>query len=336
MFDSSLQSDPRAIFEAWAPRGVIWSEWAKPVLLVQAGRRGGLSASGDPGNPTAGAALAPRSGFADLASASGGPAVERPAQRAASPWPDEAAAPPALDDRDVVPPASPLKPAETPAPSGPLEIDALIDACAARWPLRMRERRALVLDLPASESIAAGLALARRGFRPVPLFNTTDGPGAIVDVQPILRGLVAGAEALARIRLDPDAPPAFLIDEKRTAPRPQPGLYDNRWIVFPQDFPAASLLRAHAIEEAIVVRRDDRAPEADLLAVLDGWRHEGIRVGVRRIDHPDAPPRELPGRARRLVGPLLAFAAVFLGLRRNSAGGFGAAIPFAASGGGFG
>ena len=41
------------------------------------------------------------------------------------------------------------------------------------------------------------------------------------------------------------APPAFLLDSDRMkAPAPDPGRFDNRWLVFPQDFPSAAFLRS--------------------------------------------------------------------------------------------
>src|SRR5688572_16597157 len=41
---------------------------------------------------------------------------------------------------------------------------------------------AVVVDLPGEEAVRMGVALARHGFRPVPLFNGTSGPVAAIDV----------------------------------------------------------------------------------------------------------------------------------------------------------
>ena len=72
------------------------------------------------------------------------------------------------------------------------------------------ENVALVLDLPGAEGVLAGVALARCGYRPVPLYNAvpvpswqpvvdplTDKPLAAVNVLPILRGLKAGRRTRA-------------------------------------------------------------------------------------------------------------------------------------------
>jgi hypothetical protein len=82
-------------FEAWAPAGAEWCQWAKPALFTH------LEAV----QPTA--------------------AEDRP-------WAGE----------DV---------SWLPAPDG---------------------RTALVVDLPSPASVTTAIALARRGWRPVPLFNT--------------------------------------------------------------------------------------------------------------------------------------------------------------------
>src|ERR1043165_7833111 len=51
---------------------------------------------------------------------------------------------------------------------------------------------AIVVDLPGEMSVRVGLALAERGYRPVPLFNGTSGPAAVVPVEPIEQALGNG------------------------------------------------------------------------------------------------------------------------------------------------
>jgi len=60
------------------------------------------------------------------------------------------------------------------------------------------DKVALVVDLPGAEGVAAGLAFAGRGYRPVPLYNALPDPHALpplpIDVQiqaPFLRHLAA-------------------------------------------------------------------------------------------------------------------------------------------------
>jgi len=75
----------------------------------------------------------------------------------------------------------------------------------------------LVLDLRGDRSVHEGIELARRGYRPVPLFNSipfssiylsTDFP-SMVDCESIVSALYYRAPELAKIPLPADAPPAF-------------------------------------------------------------------------------------------------------------------------------
>src|SRR5207302_455246 len=65
------------------------------------------------------------------------------------------------------------------------------------WAPLAAEKAVLILDLPAAEAVHVGLALAGRGYRPVPLYNGCTGPSEILDQGPILRALRDGAAYLA-------------------------------------------------------------------------------------------------------------------------------------------
>lgn len=199
--------------------------------------------------------------------------------------------------------------------------------------LDARANAALVLDLPGEEALLLGLALAQRGFRPVPVFNATHGAKAVIDVARIGRWLAPGAELLEAARLPPDAPPAFLLDaDRRRKSRPGPGEWDNRWLAFPQDFPSATFLRSRGIAEAVLVQRGASEPQEDLTHVLLPWQQAGIRM--RAIDLAGAgASTELrvrtPSRFRRAWYRALAA----FGLRRSNVGGFGAQVPQVHAGG---
>ncbi|MFM7133826.1 MAG: hypothetical protein ACKO0W_05860 [Planctomycetota bacterium] len=209
-----------------------------------------------------------------------------------------------------------------------------LDECpyADRLPVATR-REALVVDLPGAESISCALALARNGFLPVPLFNATTGEGQdVLDLEPILGVLGQAGEQLAALNLPDDAPPAFLIDSRRLDGMAKPEMFDNRWMLFPQDFPSGRLLRSAGIESATVIRRGDRMRH-DLRGVLRLLKREGVPSSALDVD---------TGATRELVHDLSIFsvlgdhiAFVFHGLRENSAGGFGGRVPMpqATSGG---
>jgi hypothetical protein len=243
------------LFEAWAPDGVEWSAWAKPVLFAQ--------------------------------------------------WPDT-----------VTPPAT------TPQWAEP---DYL-------WLPQASGRTVVVVDLPAVESVRTGIVLARRGYRPVPLFNTTHGPAPVIEIAPIVLELGRGARQLQTIGISTNAPAAFLLDANRMHPSvpPSPGKFDNRWVVFPQDFPSATFLRARGVAEVLLIHSGGNVRE-DLSHVLLRWQQGGVRILAAAPS--DAAVRDItisrPSWFRRAWYRAITAAR----LRRNNAGGFGAVIPVATSGG---
>ncbi len=223
----------------------------------------------------------------------------------------------------------------------PALLDAAAGAPAEASPLAPfsspASDTALVLDLPGERSVELALLLARGGYRPVPLFNTTHHPAALVDVRPVLHRLVSGAAALTEAYLSPQAPPAFLLDANRnTASGPAaPGRYDNRWVLFPQDFPSANFLLASGIRHVILLqeRAHGEQPRPDLAHVLRRWQEAGLAIHLQDPNL-DEPPFALEVRRPSSFRSLFYRALTLVGLRRNSAGGFGGIIPQPSSSGG--
>ncbi|MFO0830318.1 MAG: hypothetical protein U0637_00610 [Phycisphaerales bacterium] len=185
---------------------------------------------------------------------------------------------------------------------------------------------ALVIDLPSDAGVGVGLSMASRGFRPVPLYNTTCGHQAVLDAGAIYDTLRRGVEWLVQCGLADGAPPAFLIDSQRASKgrSPSPGEYDNRWVVFPQDFPSAVFLRSQGIGRVLVI--SDGAPGEDLCEVLTRWRRGGIELWQQ---HPSfsGPAQPLSPPAGWRFHWWWSLMLVFMGLRANAAGGFGARVP---------
>lgn len=205
------------------------------------------------------------------------------------------------------------------------------------WAPPAEDRQAVVVDLPAAEAVEVGVSLARRGYRPVPLFNAAPPPPgvtAVIDTAPILRALLAGADALAAADVPDDAPPAFLLDARRKGHlgMVKPGVFDNRWVVLPQDLPSGDLLKARGIRGVLVVHGVDDAPASDLAHVLVRWQQAGLRMS-EVVAGDLSPPREMvvapPSRFRWLMHAALAT----LGLRMTDAGAFGGVVPHPSSGG---
>ena len=181
----------------------------------------------------------------------------------------------------------------------------------------------VIIDLPGKTGVEEGLALARLGFRPVPLYNGVRGTAMtiIVNVEDITAALYAGVDVLAALNLPHNAPPVFMLDSNRMeGDKKAPGLYDNRWCVFPQDMPSASILSGQGIDRVIV--RSDRVRD-DLLHVLRRYQEQRIKI-----------LQSFGGRATEITVPRPSwFRSLFyrfkvtFGLTRNAAGGFGAMIP---------
>jgi hypothetical protein len=223
-------------------------------------------------------------------------------------------------------------------------VSAPMPPSRLRCSVGARRDTALVVDLPGPRSLMAGFDLAKDGYRPVPLYNTTSGRRqrvspekcVLTDVGTIVQMLCTPLPEYVRNTIVGDNPPAFLLDSRRLQGDRKlgPGLYDNRWMVFPQDFPSARFLRSRGITQAIVLQ-ETLAPAEDLTHVLLRWKQGGIGIYLQDAD--EASSLQLaelrrPSRFRWALYRTLAL----LGLRRNSAGGFGSIVPIPGESGGYG
>ena len=195
----------------------------------------------------------------------------------------------------------------------------------AGWASYPDKTTALFVDLPGKSGVLEGLALAELGYRPVPLYNGVYGANKssmTVDVTEIAEALYQGAEQLASMALRPDAPPVFLLDENRMKGRArQPGKYDNRWCVFPQDLPSASYFLEHGIRQIYV--RTGRI-QNDLAHILMRYQEKGIKIF--HITEAGTPKMISVVRPSHFGSFLYRFQTM-LGLKRNAAGGFGGMVP---------
>ena len=215
-------------------------------------------------------------------------------------------------------------------------------------PLQITGELGIVVDLPGEDAIHYGLALWERGFRPVPVIDGSPGPdlpsivpsgpistrenhasASMVDMRGLLLALCAGAKSLLQSRLGADAPPAFLLDSRRMtgAAFVVDGAFDNRWMVFPQDFPSGLFLRSHGINKVVLVQDTfQKEQQEDLAHVLLRWQEEGIAIGSKSARSGDAPAPMMVRRPFRFRAAWYRALAI-LGLRRNDAGGFGGYPP---------
>jgi hypothetical protein len=231
--------------------------------------------------------------------------------------------------------------------SAPAQVPIAETACDVSWCPLPIENLALVLDLPGAEGVLAGVALATRGYRPVPLYNAVPLPFGeplldpvtgravvAVNVLPIISALRNTAEQLAQLKLPLDAPPAFLLDANRSGDgrKMEPDEFDNRSISFTTDFPSANFLASHRIQRVLLVQKERVEPESDLAHTLRRWQDAGFTLERKRIDFPERPERFEVARPS-WYGAMFQRVLSSIGLRRSGTGGFGAWVPESSAGG---
>lgn len=200
------------------------------------------------------------------------------------------------------------------------------------WMSELSFSTMIIVDLPNVRGVEESLALARLGYRPIPLYNGVKGPKecytVAVDVNDLELSLQCGAETLKTINIKSNAPPVFMLDQRRMKDNAKmPGSYDNRWCVFPQDMPSAFYLIKKGIKK-IIVRSDSY--QNDLLHILYRYQEAGIKIfrcGNDGIVKEAAAAK--PSRFKSFFYRL----SVTMGLKRNAAGGFGGEIPDPMNGG---
>jgi hypothetical protein len=227
------------------------------------------------------------------------------------------------------------------------EISATEDAGDVSWAPPPGGDVALVLDLPGAEGVLAGVALAGRGYRPVPLYNAVplpsgesfinpinDKPLAAVNVRPILVALKEGSEKLGSLSLPSNAPPAFLLDANRRGGerKMERGEFDNRSLSFATDFPSANYLASHGIQRVLLIQKSAIDPQPDLAHSLRRWQDGGLRLERLRLD-PYSKPESFEVPRPSWYGAVFQRLLARLRLRRASGGGFGDWISPSSAGG---
>lgn len=201
-----------------------------------------------------------------------------------------------------------------------VEVPALPEV---EWASRLDKSTAIVVDLPGEESILTALVLAQKGYRPVPLFNCCKGPAMLINVSSLTRLLVTGARIISESSIRPDAPPVFMLDSRRMEAGgvTNYGKFDNRWCIVPQDMPSAKYLKDSGISNVLLYSTRVRE---DISHILCRYQQSNIKIIIGKdsqtIENIDVHP---PSSFRSLLYRW----GVLWGLKRNSAGGFGAIVP---------
>lgn len=138
---------------------------------------------------------------------------------------------------------------------------------------------AVFVDLPGEESVSMGIALAKKGFRPIPIYNGTieqAGARATVDNQTVGEALTVGAVELSGLELADDALPAFLLDRNRLNRfKMEIALFDNSWDIYPQDIPSAEYFIDHGIRQIVII---GESVSKDLKKILYEYQKKKITI----------------------------------------------------------
>jgi len=205
---------------------------------------------------------------------------------------------------------------------------------------------AVIVDLPGADSIRLAMALAKLGYWPVPIINASPGPVGlqlnflpqpanvtpqsivVLDMSSLVREICIGTAFLQKLTFASDAPPVFILDALRLRGiNPiRDDMFDNRWMVFPQDFPSARCLTEKKIKRVTLVQTEKAHPLEDLSHVLLRWQEAGIEIFAGASGDTNAPSRITVSKPSRFKASWYRALAT-VGLRRSSVGGFGSFIP---------
>lgn len=144
---------------------------------------------------------------------------------------------------------------------------------------KVLDKTAIIVDLNGLESINEGIGLAECGYRPIPIYNGTNGQkDARVTTNNYIigMGLIWGANELDKINLDENALPAFLLDTNRlNRLKMDDSIFDNSWDIYNQDIPSPEYFLNNGVEKILV--RGDKI-QRDLEKILYEFQKKGIKI----------------------------------------------------------
>jgi hypothetical protein len=145
---------------------------------------------------------------------------------------------------------------------------------------------AIIVDLPGAESVEAGLAYAKSGYRPIPLFNGTieqSGARTTVDNQLVGMALVEGVKVVRELEFAEDALPVFMLDSNRLhRHRIDVTVFDNSWDIYAHDMPSADYFIKNNIRKIVVV---GDFIGRDLRKILYGFQKKKLEIWFAKDDN---------------------------------------------------
>ena len=145
--------------------------------------------------------------------------------------------------------------------------------------LEISNDMAVIVDLPGENSVEMGLALAKQGYRPIPVFNGVQEQAnarATVDNETVTKALFKGADILSDIQIKEDALPAFLMDKNRLQRfKMDDSIFDNSWDIYPQDLPSGDYFKKQGIKQILVI---SKMISKDLKKLLFTYQKKGLAI----------------------------------------------------------
>lgn len=144
---------------------------------------------------------------------------------------------------------------------------------------KLEKDTAIIVDKNGNRSIEEGLGLAKIGYRPIPIYNGTNGQDGVLSVvnnHIIETGLIKGAIELNKMKIEKDAPPVFLLDSsRRNRLKMNFSVFDNSWDIYDQDIPTAEYFIKNGINKIII---SGEKINKDLKEILYKFQKKDIKI----------------------------------------------------------
>lgn len=145
----------------------------------------------------------------------------------------------------------------------------------------IQNNSAIIVDLPSDLSVKEGIALAKNGFVPIPIYNGVyeqENSIATIDQNRLKYSLIKGSFSLKELSFSNNNYPAFLLDSLRmNRYKMNNGVFDNSYDIYPQDLPSAEYFLSNNISKVYI---KTYILQDDLKKILFSFNKKGIDIYV--------------------------------------------------------
>lgn len=147
----------------------------------------------------------------------------------------------------------------------------------------IKEKSAVICDLPGRYSVSVAAELSKSGYIPVLLFNNWPHQSGVVRSEEILGSLLFFA-AEVRKQKSAGSTPIFILDRNRInlATSPGPDKFDNRYFHTKSDLPAADVFAKTGITNVVYVTDNDRESD-DLNEYIVTLSQTGVNIFLAKV-----------------------------------------------------